>query len=96
MIARNWMAKPEYLATAFGNRQKRYCTDNPELTECFAVLTAKCRHGFPLYRVALSLLHFEYSLLAITPESDIEPLPPQAQIGQCHVRQPVRQRGINI
>ena len=56
----------------------------------------KCRHGFSLHRIALPPLHFEYSLLAITPKSDIESLPPQAKIGQRHVRQPIRQRGIDI
>lgn len=45
---------------------------------CVAVriIFAKRRRGFPFYRTALSPKNFELSLLAVTPEPDIELSPP--------------------
>ena len=54
------------------------------------------RDALPLHRVLLARQNLEECVLSVPPKADIEPLATQPQISQCHVRQPIRQRGIDI
>src|SRR5580704_11862590 len=54
------------------------------------------RDSLALHRVVVSLEHFEGRVFAVPPEADIEAAASQPQIFQRHIRQPVRQRGIDI
>src|ERR1700733_11743352 len=61
-----------------------------------AYLACGQRDALPLHRIAFALQNFEQCVLFLPPEANIEPLATQTQISQCHVRQPIRQRGIDI